>query len=203
MRKTVFFGGTFNPPHISHRLMLEAVAELSDVDRVLVVPTNIPPHKDFKGFTASGKDRLSMCRLLCDGVDKASVSDMELKRGGRSYSFDTLSKLKPRYDSLYILIGGDMITTFKGWYRYRDILDLCGILAVRRKGIDNEEFKRAVENLKILGGNVEVIEADLPEVSSTELREALLTCAKTDLIPQNILSFINEHGLYRGEDNEG
>lgn len=203
MRKTVFFGGTFNPPHISHRLMLEAVAELSDVDRVLVVPTNIPPHKDFEGFTASGKDRLSMCRLLCDGVDKASVSDMELKRGGRSYSFDTLSKLKPRYDSLYILIGGDMITTFTGWYRYRDILDLCGILAVRRKGIDNEEFKRAVENLKMLGGNVEVIEADLPEVSSTELREALLTCAKTDLIPQNILSFINEHGLYRGEDNEG
>lgn len=200
MPKTVFFGGTFNPPHISHRLMLESVARLDDVETVLVVPTNIPPHKDFKSFTASGEDRLEMCKLLCEGVDKAIVSDMELKRGGRSYSFDTLTELESKYSNISMLIGGDMITTFTGWYRYRDILKMCEILAVRRKGIDNHEFDKAVEGLVDDGGNVNVIEAELPEISSTSLREQLEAgCFEGELVPKNIEEFILSKGLYRGE----
>lgn len=204
MAKTLFFGGTFNPPHISHRLMLEAVAEISDIERVLVVPTNIPPHKEFKGFTASGEDRLNMCRLLCDGIEKAQVSDMELKRGGRSYSFDTLTALKPQYPSLYMLIGADMITTFTGWYRYQDILDLCGILAVRRKGVDDAQFDESIEHLRSIGGKIEVVEVDLPEISSTEIRDLLEnSSAKALQIPRNVLDYIEAKELYRGEQNDG
>ena len=203
MPETVVFGGTFNPPHISHRLMLEAVAGFEEVEKVLVVPTNIPPHKSVADFTASQEDRLSMCQLLSDGIEKAVVSDIEFKRGGKSYSFDTLTALKPQYDELYMLIGGDMITTFTSWYRYRDILKLCGIIAVRRKGIDNLEFDKAVEDLRLSGGNIKVIEAELPEVSSTKLREILQNGEETELIPQNILDFIIEKGLYRRDRNDG
>lgn len=202
MPKTLIFGGTFNPPHISHRLMLEAVSELDNVEKVLVMPTNIPPHKSVSDLTASPEDRLFMCRLLSRGISKAEVSDVELKRGGKSYSFDTLTALKPQYDELYMLIGGDMITTFTGWYRYLDILKLCGILAVRRKGIDDREFDKAVESLRRDGGNIEVIEVELPEVSSTELRNALLNGEEIELIPGNILEFIAEKGLYRRDRND-
>lgn len=203
MPKTVFFGGTFNPPHISHRLMLEAVAGLDDVEKVLVVPTNIPPHKSVAEFTASEEDRLFMCRLLTEGVEKAEVSDIEFRRGGKSYSFDTLTELKPMYDKLDMLIGGDMITTFTSWYRYLDILKLCGIIAVRRKGIDDVEFDKAVEDLRQKGGNIEVIEASLPEVSSTELRKILQNGEKTELILESVAQYIDEKGLYRRCGNEG
>lgn len=203
MPKTVFFGGTFNPPHISHRLMLEAVAGLDDVEKVLVVPTNIPPHKSVAEFTAFEEDRLFMCRLLTEGVEKAEVSDIEFRRGGKSYSFDTLTELKPMYDKLDMLIGGDMITTFTSWYRYLDILKLCGIIAVRRKGIDDVEFDKAVEDLRQKGGNIEVIEASLPEVSSTELRKILQNGEKTELILESVAQYIDEKGLYRRCGNEG
>lgn len=203
MPKTVFFGGTFNPPHISHRLMLEAVAGLDDVEKVLVVPTNIPPHKSVAEFTASEEDRLFMCQLLAEGIEKAEVSDIEFRRGGKSYSFDTLTALKPLYDELYMLIGGDMIATFTTWYRYLDILKLCGIIAVRRKGIDDLQFDNAVEELRLKGGNIEVIEASLPEVSSTELREALQNGEKTEQTIESIAQYIAEKGLYRRCGNEG
>lgn len=198
MGKTVFFGGTFNPPHIAHRLMLEAVAKMDDVEKILVIPTNIPPHKGFYGFTASGDDRLSMCKLLSEGINKAEVSDMELKRGGKSYSFDTLSMLKPKHPELSMLIGGDMVTSFTTWFRYRDIFDLCEIIAVRRQGVDNEEFLSAVEQLNTEGAKISVIDVSLPLVSSTELREILKIrdCGSNSLIPQNIFQFIKNKGLY-------
>lgn len=200
MPKAVFFGGTFNPPHISHRLMLECAAALPEVETVLVVPTNIPPHKALGRFMASGADRLRMCSLLCEGVEKAVVSDIELKRGGKSYSVDTLTELNLMYGDLYMLIGGDMVTTFNRWYRYKDILKLCTLLAVRRKGVDNVEFDRAVDGIICDGGAVTVIDTVLPKVSSTELRERLKNSDPEGLlIPQNIKEYIYLNGLYRGE----
>lgn len=199
MGKTVFFGGTFNPPHLAHKLMLEAVSKIIDVDRVLVVPTNIPPHKEVNGFCASGEDRLNMCRLLCSGVSVAEVSDMELLRGGKSYSYDTLSVLKQKYSDLQILIGGDMLTTFDTWYRYKDILKIAEILAVRRPGIDNELFDDFVTFLRKLGGRVLVVTAEMPDISSTEIRDCFYSKNQeklTELLPKNILDYILENKLY-------
>lgn len=200
MGKTVFFGGTFNPPHKAHRMMLAATAGLADVERVLVVPANIPPHKIIHGFCASGADRLNMCRLLCDGVDKSEVSDIELSRGGKSYSYDTLTLLKEKYNELFVLIGGDMMTSFDKWYKYDEILKIAGIIAVRRPGINDEMFDRCAENLRRLGGTVKVIETEMPDISSTEVRQYLESGesgALSDLLPDNILRYIEDRGLYR------
>ena len=87
MGKTLFFGGTFNPPHIAHRKMLQAVAALPEIERVLVAPTNIPPHKEVPGMFATKEQRLYMCELLCNGIDKAEISDIEFRREGKSYSY--------------------------------------------------------------------------------------------------------------------
>lgn len=198
MGVTVFFGGTFNPPHLAHRKMLETVCGLPNVERVLVAPTNIPPHKEVAEKFASKEDRLKMTKLLCKGLDKAIVSDIEFKRTGKSYSFYTLSELKETYPDLAMLIGGDMVTTFKEWYNYSGILNLCELFVVRRQGIDNLDFDNSVEELRLEGGKITVINADLPDISSTEIREKSTLCVDIlSLVPENIVEFIKTTGLYR------
>lgn len=198
MGVTVFFGGTFNPPHLAHRKMLETVCGLPNVERVLVAPTNIPPHKEVAEKFASKEDRLKMTKLLCKGLDKAIVSDIEFKRTGKSYSFYTLSELKETYPDLAMLIGGDMVTTFKEWHNYSGILNLCELFVVRRQGIDNLDFDNSVEELRLEGGKITVINADLPDISSTEIREKSKLCVDIlSLVPENIVEFIKTTGLYR------
>ena len=198
MGSTLFFGGTFNPPHIAHRKMLETVCSLPEIERVLVAPTNIPPHKEIPGMFANSEQRLYMCKLLCEGIDKASVSDIEFKREGKSYSFYTLSELKEQYGKIAMLIGGDMVTTFTSWFKYEELIKIAEFYAVRRKGVDNTEFDKSIEHLRNLGGTFNVIELDFPEVSSTEVRDAVLDGKVVEnLIPKNILDYINQNGLYK------
>lgn len=198
MGKTVFFGGTFNPPHTAHRKMLEAVCKLSEVERVLVAPTNIPPHKQVPEWFASFEQRLKMAELLCEGIIKAEVSSIELEREGKSYSFYTLTELKRNYPDLAMLIGGDMVTSFNTWYNYKGILEIAELIAVRRKGIDDGKFDSAVEKLRLDGGIITVIEADLPEVSSTEIRRLILEDKTLDsFVPKNISEYIEKNRIFR------
>lgn len=194
----MFFGGTFNPPHIAHRKMLKEISSLPEVDRVLVAPTNIPPHKEIPGMFATRKQRLNMCDLLCDGIEKAQASDIEFKREGKSYSFYTLSELKEQYGNVAMLIGGDMVTSFTTWHRYEEMLKIAAFYVVRRKGVDDREFDKSVELLKMLGGDIRVLEIDFPEVSSTEVRD-VVSCGENakNLIPENIFKYIADNGLYR------
>lgn len=198
MGKTVFFGGTFNPPHIAHRKMLEAVCGLVDVEKVLVAPTNIPPHKETPKMFATKEQRLKMVELLCEGINKAEVSDIEFTREGKSYSFYTLTELKQTHPNLVMLIGGDMVTSFNTWFNYKGILETVELIVVRRKGVDNVDFDNAVERLRNDGGKITVVDVDLPEVSSTEIRDLILKDKPLDtLVPKKICEYINENHIFR------
>ena len=203
MGVTVFFGGTFNPPHIAHKQMLMAAESIAEVERIIVVPTNIPPHKDFKGYVAKGEHRLNMCKIMCKDSKKSVVSDMELNRGGRSYSFDTLKELSKDYDELYILIGGDMITTFDTWYKYEEVIKIAGILAVRRPDVDNSEFDKAVKFLMGKGAKIIEVYAQTKNVSSTEIRDTALIGngeVMNSMLPEGVYEYIKENGLYPKND---
>ncbi len=198
MGKTVFFGGTFNPPHIAHRKMLEVVCGIDDVEKVLVAPTNIPPHKVTPKMFATKEQRLKMAELLCEGLHKAKVSNIEFSREGKSYSFYTLTELKQINSDLAMLIGGDMVTSFKTWFNYKGILETSELIVVRRKGIDNNEFDSSVNSLRDDGGKITVIEADLPEVSSTEIRDLISEDKSLDaLVPKNICEYIEKNHIFR------
>ena len=139
-----------------------------------------------------------MCELLCDGIIKAEVSDIEFKREGKSYSFYTLSELKEQYGNVAMLIGGDMVTSFTTWHRYEELLKIATFYTVRRKGVDNREFDKSIELLKTLGGDIRVLEIDFPEVSSTEVRDAVSSGENAkNFIPANIFQYIADNGLYR------
>ncbi|MBQ8550218.1 MAG: nicotinate (nicotinamide) nucleotide adenylyltransferase [Clostridia bacterium] len=190
-RVVAVFGGTFNPIHNGHVEMAKKALALPQVEKLVVIPTYRPPHKDAQ-MLATGEDRLNMCRIALIGIGDVEFSDIELARGGLSYTYDTLCELGKLYGKRAALMcGGDMITTFSGWYRYRDILKMADIIAFRRIGVDNAEFDASVEKLRSEGGNITVIEADIADISSTEVR-----AGEWDKIPSKVLDYIKEKGLY-------
>lgn len=200
MKKIAVFGGTFNPFHNAHYEVLKAVAQSCLADEILLVPTKLPPHKECD-FLADETHRLNMCRLVAKKFDNVTVSDVELKMEGKSYTFNTISELKKTYNAQFFFVcGGDMITTFDKWYRYEELLKMMGIIAIRRRGVDNEEFDKSVKFLRQKGGNVTALEITPEEISSSQIRKT----TREDFgkfVPDFIADYIRQNNLYFGETN--
>lgn len=191
------FGGTFNPVHSGHvRLANEFKAFLS-LDRILVIPTCLPPHKTSDALI-SGDDRLEMCRLAFD--DKSfEVSDIELKRGGKSYSYDTLTYLHSLYPNseFFFIMGTDMLLCFHKWYRYKDLLKLCTpCVAVRDDEHNLDELRQYVAEHEEMEKTIFSHMSAFP-VSSTQLREKIANGEDTSgLLPPSVIKYIRDKGLY-------
>ena len=116
MRKTGIFGGTFNPIHLGHVRLGQMVLNDLKLDRIIYIPDNTPPHKSDKDL-ASGSDRLKMIELALKDCDNLEASDIELRREGKSYTYQTLLELKKMYpgDELFLITGADMFLTLDRW----------------------------------------------------------------------------------------
>ena len=196
-----FFGGTFNPPHLAHKRLALHFQKEADLDKILVVPTFVPPHKA-AAMLAPGEDRLAMCRFLFR-EDIFSVSDMELRRKGKSYSFDTLTQLKKFYpdDKLFMIIGSDMLLSFHQWYRYRDILKLVTLCAASRDGKEGadklSDYAASVLGLDAAKG--EIIISVLPpvELSSTQIRRMITDGENAEeYLGKEVSDYIKKRDLY-------
>ena len=181
------FGGTFNPPHLGHLRLVRAFADRFALTRVLIIPTFVPPHKASPDL-ADAETRLEMCRLLFDDP-RFFVSDLEIARGGKSYTVETLETLRRQYpdEPLYLLVGSDMLESFDTWYRADDIRAMCTVCAaVREKG-------RTLD----AQGAVLLEDYEPIEISSTAVREKVR--AGEDAVPYvggEVAAFIASHGLY-------
>ena len=195
MRKTGIFGGSFNPPHLGHKRLAVSAADAFGLERVIVMPAGIPPHKGPVAF-AGAADRVEMCRLTFADDSRFEISTLEIERGNKSYTVDTLNELKKQYpdDEFYLITGSDMLETFKQWYKWEEILSLAYVCtAVREKsakldysGYTDEQRKRFIP-----------IELEPVEISSTAIRSAL---AKCEDVPQyldgRVAEYIKANGLY-------
>ncbi|MBQ6165114.1 MAG: nicotinate-nucleotide adenylyltransferase [Clostridia bacterium] len=190
-------GGTFDPPHKGHLYLGENFADALSLDRVLVIPAAIPPHKAEKKLS-SDEDRLEMCRLAFYD-DVFEVTDLELRREGKSYTVDTLALLRAEYpdDDFYLLIGSDMLLYFDKWYRWRDIKSMCTLCSFSRS--DDEDYallRDYAEN--VLGGGVLLLDQPPMEISSTEVRRRVRAGEEIgELVPEAVEEYIRERGLYR------
>ena len=189
--KTGLFGGTFNPVHNGHVNLVKNFKEELKLDRVLVIPTAVPPHKEAECLVSS-EDRLEMCRLAFEDI--AEVSDVEIVRGGRSYTVETLEELKKIYtdDEFYFLVGSDMLLSFKRWYRWEDILSMCTLCAT-----DRDSEKTCLEADDELFGKI--IFCDFPKtvISSSEVREKIFSGKSiSESVPHEVEKYIREKGLY-------
>lgn len=196
---TVIFGGSFNPIHNGHIELAGLAARIGFVDRILLLPDNIPPHKETGEDFAPSESRVEMCRLAASLVEKCEVCDIEIRRGGKSYMFDTLCELEKLYpdDRFFLLVGGDMLVTLKSWYRGEELVKKAGVIAVGRGGTDGKLIRRAVHELNGLGSTVLLLPERPMTVSSTAVREAVSRGCDSLPVPYAIAEYIFEHGLYR------
>lgn len=193
------YGGTFSPVHNGHVNAAKAFMEQMKLDYLFIIPTYIPPHKQIDA-SDSPLYRLRMCELAFEGIDGIVISDCEIARGGKSYTYDTLKELERSDTRLFLLCGTDMVLTFDTWYRFEDILKMCYPVYVRRENdpvIGNKIVSKINEYYKKYGVMFRKIITEPIDISSTDIRCAVREGRDiSSLVPKGVEKFIRENGLY-------
>ena len=199
------YGGTFNPPHLGHLTAARSVFELLNLDLLLLIPAGLPPHKELPAGSPTPEQRLEMTRLAGEQLglgDKVRTLDIELERGGRSFTSDTLAQLREQYpdSELWLLMGTDMFLTLQTWHEPEKILSLAGVAAFGRTEEDTEElFSAQRDYLYRTYPQARIFTLTLPgviDVSSTELREKLAKGRGANLLAPAVYGYILREGLY-------
>ena len=207
MRRIGLFGGSFNPIHNGHLHLAESVYQALQLDSVMLMPAGEAPHKSSAAY-ASGAHRFAMCRLATKSRPWLTVSDLEIKKPGRSYTVETLRILRERHpDTAWtLLLGSDMLLTFDKWYCWQEILAYAAVCAVSREENDLPALQDAADRLKeqVPGAEVTVLRVPAFPVSSTQIRENLKNHADCScLLPENVVPYIMKNGLYSGGGVDG
>lgn len=179
--KIGIYGGTFDPPHLGHMLAAKWAKELLGLDKLILIPTRTPPHKELDRCSAPPEARLEMTRLMAAAIEptgSVTVSDCELRREGKSYTADTVAEFSEQYpgDELWVVMGSDMFLSFQDWYKPERICALAGVCGFTRAPEESlKPLERQAKNLqKTFGAKTAVL--SLPEdvdVSSRDVRRLL------------------------------
>lgn len=187
-RKRVgLLGGTFNPPHMGHLIIAEQVGRQLDLDKVYFMPDAEPPHVDLKPFIPAAH-RQKMVELAIEGNPLFDLETIEIKRGGKSYTIDTMTQLKAEHPEIdyYFIIGADMVAYLPKWERIEELVRLVNFVGVARPGYPKES-------------PYPIIWVDMPTVdlSSTQLRKMVKEGRSLRyLVPDAVARYIEEEGLY-------
>lgn len=198
--RVALFGGTFNPIHNGHIAMARAFAGALNLRRVLITPTNIPPHKELSGGILP-QQRYAMCCLAVEGDPVLAVCNAELRRTGPSYTVDTLRWLHGEDPdaALYLIMGADMFLTVQQWKNAKEIFRHAVLCAAPRDEAGFRVLASHEEVLHALGARTFLLNLPLMPVSSTEVRRRV-RCGESieGLVPETVRRFIEENALYRG-----
>ena len=199
MARVGILGGTFNPPHIAHLVCAsEAAAQLA-LDRVLLTPVAVPPHKEPRGDPGPA-ERLELCRLAAADDPRLEVCDIEVARGGASYTADTLRELRRRapHDELTFILGADIALGLQSWHEPDVVLDLATLAIAERTGAAHEQI--AAHLAQAFGGRARLRFFHMPriDVSSSEIRDRVSDGRPIRyLVPDKVAERIERGGLYR------
>ena len=182
MKKTVIFGGSFDPPHIGHENIIRNLAKR--FDEVIVVPTYVSPFKQAEK-AASPKLRMDMLKSI-DFPCNVTVSDYEINNSGCSYSINTVEHFSSEDRKLYFAVGGEAVRTLDKWYRYEKLKRMCVFYAILRPGYD---LKRNAEN-------VEWADFCGDDISSSEVKAALGIGYADSLVSPSVYKIIKDNKLY-------
>ena len=199
MLRVGIYGGTFSPIHTGHVEAAKAFMSQMWLDVLFVIPTGVSPHKEMSE-DVSNADRLRMCELAFEGVEGVIVSDMEMRREGKSYTVDTLRELTDTDRRLFLLCGTDMILTLDQWRNPDEIFRLAYPTYIRREEdaeLDEKLIAKITEYRNKYGKNVVRINAPAVVVSSSEVRAKIENREDiTGLVPPAVAEYIKEKGLY-------
>jgi nicotinate-nucleotide adenylyltransferase len=193
------YGGTFAPVHNGHVRAAKAFMEQMKLDYLFIIPAHLPPHKQIDA-SDDPLYRLRMCELAFGDIDGVVISDCEIARGGKSYTYDTLKELERPNTRLFLLCGTDMVLTFDTWYRFEDIFKMCYPVYVRRENdalIGNRIVSKITEYYEKYGVMFRKILTEPLEMSSTDVRRAVSEGRDISaMVPAAVERFIRENGLY-------
>lgn len=196
--KIAMFGGSFDPIHKGHVQLAHAFVEKLGLDKVLIIPTYIPPHKQ-KGTNTTPEQRLEMCRLAFENDDMTEVSDIEIRRQGASFTYQTLQQLSQLYPEaeLYLITGADMFMTIQSWRNPEIIFSLATVCGVPRNDDDIADLTEQQKALSGLGARTVIMDAGVMTVSSTEVRKRIKRNEDiSELVPAPVADYIFKNGLY-------
>jgi nicotinate-nucleotide adenylyltransferase len=190
-RRIGVLGGTFDPPHVGHLVTAVNVRHLLDLDVVLMVVANEPWQKVSSRAVTPADHRLAMVRSAVDDVDGVQASDIEIRRGGPSYSVDTLHALQRAHPDaeLFLIVGADAAAELHTWRRPEEVARLCRLVVVDRPGVGT-----------VLPDGFDGVRVEVPrlEVSSTDLRARVVDGRPLRfLVPDPVVSLVRELDLYR------
>jgi nicotinate-nucleotide adenylyltransferase len=191
-------GGTFNPPHLGHLVCAQEAHGQLGLDRVLLLPAGVPPHKEVVGDPGA-EVRLELCRLAVAGDERLAVSDVEVKRAGPSYTVDTLRGMHQRApeDELTFIVGGDMARSLPAWREPRTVLELARLGVAERAGAARREVEERLAALEGARARVDFFDMPRVDVSSSLVRERVAAGGSIRyLVPESVRSRIAELGLY-------
>ena len=197
--RIAIYGGSFNPPHLGHAEAARAAVTALKPDRFLIVPTNIPPHKELEENSPGPEARLELCRLAFREILDVEVSDLEIRREGKSYTADTVDILRGEFPGaeLCLVMGTDMFLSFRSWYRWQYLLESCTLAVLSREEDDRREletFKAALEAEH--GARVLLIPHTPLPMSSSEIRKKLLLGLGADCLSPEVYGCVIRCGFY-------
>ena len=187
------YGGSFNPPHPAHVRAARLAYEALQPDKLLIIPAADPPHKQLAEGSPDPQERFELTRIAFRGFPEAEVSDMELVRGGESYTSDTVAELASEYPGaeIFFVIGTDMLTSFERWHNFRDILALSALAVLPRDEGDMPEIERCSRRFEELyGARIRVIDVAPLPMSSSEMRELLVSRRGADVLDGEVYARI-------------
>jgi nicotinate-nucleotide adenylyltransferase len=200
MKKLLLFGGAFNPPHKGHSRLLASACETISPDVILVMPSATSPHK--KNAEVNFFHRANMSQTFKDISPKVKISLMEERgRKRRNYTYWTIKRIKKKYfnHKIILLIGSDMLDSFKTWNRYERVLNLADIAVASRYEEGAVNLKKSIDEICSKGGRIIELKYKPLEISSSKLREMLY--AGEDVfrfIDKFVADYIRKHKLYGG-----
>jgi nicotinate-nucleotide adenylyltransferase len=210
LRSVGILGGTFNPPHLGHLALARYAREELALERVLLMPAHLPPHKSATQDPGA-QHRLNMCRLAVEGEPRVSVCSLEIDRPGPSYTVDTLSAIHASHPDaeLTFIVGADIARTLPAWREPAKVLELARVAVGARTGASDEEVLETVAALsrspagggvprsQRSDGEVRFLRMPIVEVSSSIVRERVARGENVEqLVGPAVARYISEHGLY-------
>lgn len=187
--KIGILGGTFNPIHIGHLILAQEVREKLNLDKIIFVPTYLPPHKDNSDI-APASTRMIMVKLAIKGNKCFLISDIEIKRNGCSYTIDTIKEFKKMYiqDELYFIIGSDLLKYLDDWKDLNEIIKMVNFIVATRPGYLLEKIPSYISTIPIRA----------VDVSGFEIRKAIRENRSFRyLVPDVVYKYIIKNKLYK------
>ncbi len=195
MKKIGILGGTFNPVHVEHvNIACCAIKELN-LDKLIVMPTFISPHKARQ--PAPAEDRLNMLKIAFKGQEKVEVSDYEILKQGKSFTYITVEHYKEKEDcELFFIVGGDMLTDFRNWKNPQRILNACTLAVFGRDDFFTDYQKEQEYFKQTFNKQFVRLSYTGKGVSSTKIRVYSQFGLSSEDLPNGVFDYIKEKGLY-------